>query len=73
MAQSPELQSKIAQWRARQVEGGMAINDWVEAFRMMRADRNRAQEASAASKARAPRGPVDTNALKDSLRAFAKK
>ena len=70
-AQSPELQQKILQWRERQKEGTMTMTDWTEAFRYMREDRNRAQVASAASKAKS-KGPVDVGALKDSLKALRK-
>lgn len=69
-AQSPELQSKIAQWRSKQQEGTMTIADWKECFLTLRAARMGAQAASAASKAR--KAPIDTSALKDSLRALRK-
>lgn len=72
MIQSPEMQGKIAEWRAKQQEGTMTLQDWLEAFRYMRSDRNGAQTASAASKAKS-KAPVDVGALKDSLKAFAKK
>ena len=70
-AQSPETQSTIAMWRAKQAAGTMSRQDWIDAFRLLRASRMGAQAASAASKAR--KAPVNTEALKDSLRAFAKK
>jgi hypothetical protein len=71
MQQSPEIQNKIANWRAKQEAGTMSTQDWIEAFQHLRAARMGAQAASAASKAK--RAPVDLGALKDSLRAFAKK
>lgn len=71
MLQSPELQSRIANWRAKQAAGTMTIADWTECLLALRQARMGAQAASAASKAR--KAPVDTNALKDSLKAFAKK
>lgn len=73
MQQSPELQNAIAQWRAKQAAGTMSTQDWQECFRTLRAARMGAQAASAASKARAQKGPVDTAALKDSLRSLMKK
>jgi hypothetical protein len=71
MIPSPELQTKIANWRARQAEGTMTPEDWREAMVVLRGARTGAQAASAASKAR--RAPPDIGALKDSLRAFTKK
>ena len=71
MQQSAELQSKIASWRAKQAEGTMTIADWKECFLTLRAARMGAQAASAASKAR--KAPVDTGALKDSLRSLIRK
>ena len=71
MQQSPELQSKIASWRAKQVDGTMTTADWRECFLTLRAARMGAQAASAASKAR--KAPVDTGALKDSLRSLIRK
>jgi len=71
MQQSPEIQNRIAQWRDKQANGTMSTQDWIDAFRHLRASRMGAQAASAASKAK--RAPVDLGALKDSLRAFAKK
>ena len=73
MIQTPELQNKIAQWRARQEKGEMSTADWLEAFTTLRQHRTGAQDAAAASRKRAPKAPVDLNALKDSLKAFAKK
>jgi hypothetical protein len=70
MTQSPELQSKIATWRAKQADGSMTIADWIDCFKTLRAARMSAQAASAASKAR--KAPVDTGALKDSLKALRK-
>lgn len=69
--QSPELQSKIASWRAKQLAGTMTQEDWKECFMGLRENRMRAQTASSASKAR--KAPVDVNALKDSLKGLMKK
>lgn len=68
---SPELIAKIANWRAKQAAGTMTVEDWREAMEGLRSDRT-ARQAAAQSK-RTAKGPVDTQALKDSLRAFAKK
>lgn len=72
MPQSPELIGKIAQWREKQAAGTMTQEDWREAFMVMRESRSGAQAAAAASKART-KGPVDTAALKDSLRSLMRK
>ena len=68
MIQSPEMNSKIAEWRAKQKAGTMTEKDWVEAMAALRSTRGAAQAASAASR----KAPVDVNALKDSLRALRK-
>jgi len=68
--QSPELQMKIAHWRDKQSRGEMSPEDWIEAMTALREHRTGAQAASAASKAR--KAPVNTSALKDSLRALKK-
>lgn len=71
MNQSPELLARIASWRAKQAAGTMTIEDWKEAMTDLRQHRTSAQSAAAAS--RAKRAPVDTSALKDGLRALARK
>lgn len=71
MPMTPELIAKIALWHAKQKEGTMTLKDWQEAMLDLREKRTAAQAAAQAS--RKAKGPVDTQALKDSLRAFAKK
>lgn len=71
MSLTPELITKIANWRAKQKDGTMTLKDWQEAMLGLRQQRSAASAAAQAS--RKAKGPVDTQALKDSLRAFAKK
>lgn len=71
MSLTPELIAKIANWRAKQAAGTMTPQDWQEAMLDLRQKRSAAAQASAASKR--TKGPVDTQALKDSLRALSKK
>lgn len=71
MSLTPELISKIALWRAKQKDGTMTAADWQEAMADLREKRTAA--ATAAQASRKSKAPVDTQALKDSLRAFAKK
>lgn len=47
---SPELQSKIATWRAKAVNGTLSPEEMKEAILALRADRVGAAVASAASK-----------------------
>lgn len=70
MNQSPELLAKIASWRAKQAAGTMTVEDWNAAMADLRAHRTGSQAASAAR--RAAKAPVDTQALKDSLRSLRK-
>jgi hypothetical protein len=65
---SPELQSKIAHWRVKAVNGSMTPDDMREAIAALRADRVGAAVASATSKAgkvKAP--PPDASSLLDEL------
>jgi hypothetical protein len=74
MIPSPELTSRIAHWRAKQAAGEMTIEDWKRVFTDLRQERASAQAASSASKGkRAAKAPVNTEALKDSLRGLMKK
>lgn len=50
MAMTPELESKIAIWRARAINGTLTQEDMKEAILALRADRIGAAVASAASK-----------------------
>ncbi len=72
--QSPELQSKIAFWRAKADAGQMTREEWAECFAALRADRRGALAASAkpkrASAAKAVKAPVDIGALKQSLKSL---
>ena len=49
-AQSHELLSKIALWRAKAADGTLSLDDMKEAVREMRAGRMAAQSASDASR-----------------------
>lgn len=46
---SPELQSKIALWRAKSQEGTITLEEMREAIILMRGGRKTAQEAAASS------------------------
>lgn len=71
MIPNPELAGKIALYRHKQAEGTMTIEDWKTCFLDLRQARASAQTASAASKSgRAKKAPVNTEALKDSLRTL---
>jgi hypothetical protein len=72
MQQTDEVISEIAKWRLKQKEGTMSLDDWIASFKYLRANRMGAQAASAASKARTAKAPVDLSALKDSLKALKK-
>lgn len=49
-AQSPELQSRIATWRAKAADGSITLDELKEAVAAMRADRVSASYASETSK-----------------------
>lgn len=70
MLQSPEMLSKIAQWRDKQARGEMTLEDYVGAMSALRVARAGAQ-AAGGSKAKS-KAPVDVGALKDSLKALRK-
>lgn len=56
MAQSPELQSNIANWRAKAIAGTLTREEMAEAIKALRADRvgaSIASEKSRRSKAKA--------------------
>lgn len=72
MLQSPEMLSKIAQWRDKQARGEMTLDDYIEAMAALRQARTSAQSASAASKSSSKKAPVDVEALKDSLKSLRK-
>ncbi len=75
MIQSPELQSRLAELRAKSITGDITEAEMIEAFRWLRSDRSAAQAASSASKSRkaAAKAPVDTAALKADLLSKLKK
>lgn len=68
MILAPQLTSQIAHWRALQAEGKMTIDEWKKCFAALRDARSSAQAASNASKGRKSKAPVNTEALKSSLR-----
>lgn len=73
MIQSAEMQSKIATWRAKSAAGQMTVEDYKEALLALRESRRNAQNVSQASKTRkANAQPVNTAALKDSLKMLRK-
>lgn len=57
----PELQSKIAVWRAKALDGTISLDEMREAVILLRGGRKAAQEASEASgkKAKKPARAVD--------------
>lgn len=59
-AQSPELQSKIATWRQRAIEGTLTLEEMKEAITAMRQDRVGASYASegAATKRKAAKAAI---------------
>ena len=73
MIQSPETIAKIASWKAKQAAGLMTPDDWKEAMLYLRGDRTGRQTAGAVRRTAAAKAPVDVGALKDSLRALARK
>lgn len=70
MIPSPELQSKIATWRARAAAGEMSQQDWKDCVADLR--RSRAAATAAAKSRKSAKAPIDVGALKDSLKAFKK-
>lgn len=63
---TPELNYKIAQWRQKQADGTLTLDDMREAIREMRAGRASAAVASASSKTR--KTPVVAPSSDDLLR-----
>lgn len=47
---SPETQAKLAQWRAKALDGTLTLEEMKEAVKFLRGDRIGAAHASAASK-----------------------
>lgn len=73
MLQSPEVQAKIAQWRVKNKEGQMSLEDWKQCFEDLRQDRQAAQTATSASKARKAKAPPRSAAtLLSGLKSLAK-
>jgi hypothetical protein len=65
---SPELQSKIAHWRAKAVNGTLTADEMREAITALRQDRVGAAVASATSKAgKVKAAPPDASSLLDEL------
>jgi hypothetical protein len=58
MAQSPELLMKIAEWRARALDGTITPEDMKEAIISLREGRVSACFASAASRAKGGKNPI---------------
>lgn len=68
--QSPELQSKLALWRQKSIDGTITLEELKEAVKIMRADRHAALDAqmkSSSSGSRAKKAPVDTQKLLNDL------
>jgi hypothetical protein len=67
--QSPELQSKLAIWRQKSIDGTITLEELKEAVRLMRADRHAALDAQAKSStgSRGKKAPVDTQKLLNDL------
>jgi hypothetical protein len=69
-AQSPELQSKIAIWRAKAAEGTLTQEEMREAIAALRGDRKAAQNASESSTKRVAKAKAaipDADSLLDEL------
>ena len=70
-AQSPEVQLKIQQWRAKAREGTLTQDEMREAIALLRKDRGAIPQASAGSKTtwerKAAASKPDSNALLDEL------
>ena len=68
--QSPELQSKLALWRQKSIDGTITLEELKEAVRIMRSDRHAALDAqmkSASGTKRTAKAPVDTAKLLNDL------
>jgi hypothetical protein len=67
--QSPELQSKLALWRQKSIDGTITLEELKEAVKIMRADRHAALDAQmkSSSTTRAKKAPVDTAKLLNDL------
>jgi hypothetical protein len=67
--QSPELQSKLAQWRQKAIDGTITLDELKEAVKIMRSDRHAALDAQMKSSSgkRTPKAPVDTAKLFNDL------
>lgn len=68
--QSPELQSKLALWRQKSIDGTITLEELKEAVRIMRSDRHAALDAqmkSASGAKRTAKAPVDTAKLLNDL------
>lgn len=67
--QSPELQSKLALWRQKSIDGTITLEELKEAVRIMRSDRHAALDAQMKSSSgpRAKKAPVDTAKLLNDL------
>lgn len=58
--QSPELQNKIAQWRARAIAGTLSLEETRQAIIDLRGDRKSAVAASSTRKTKAAPQSVDS-------------
>lgn len=68
--QSPELQSKLALWRQKSIDGTITLEELKEAVRIMRADRHAALDAqmkSSSGARKSTKAPVDTAKLMNDL------
>jgi hypothetical protein len=68
--QSPELQSKLALWRQKSIDGTITLEELKEAVKIMRADRHAALDAAmrpASKGKKTAKAPVDTQKLLDDL------
>lgn len=57
MLQSPELQSKLAMWRAKAATDDLTVEEMREAIKLLRQDRRAAADAPKATKGKA-KGPT---------------
>jgi len=63
----PELETKIANWRAKQLAGEMTKEDWREALAALRAGRVSALTSSESAKRKSAPKVIDAHAMLDEL------
>ena len=64
---SPELQSKLAVWQQKTIEGTISIEEFTEAIRLMRGERTAALQASRAGTKRLAKAKAEIRHADDML------